>query len=399
MRLRTFLLSFLFCLGIAGFADEAPVIEPSVLSSDPHLESTGGGSVAHPFAIQAIRLNPAAFSADGSFELSGAGGLAVGPQQLLETGEVLFSGPPLPGRFAQARSGEVTSDGFGFAASLRLGYTGNNIGLGFTSDYDVFMSTNEDSESRPAEGHLISETALVAGLALPFSLGDTSVSVGAAVRPFIRVRGELDDRQAMEAFAGGMPFEDAFADTPVLNGGGLAMDAGILVEHDPFSVGFAVRNIGDTRVAYREHSLAEVLDAAAQGRFPDGGGESGELYEPDKDYVLPMTTRLGVAWNPGWSVVDPTVFADMQDPHLFGVGGPNCGSDSGGCGDRPLLSERFSAGVNLEVAGMFSVRAGASRDGVAVGAGVGLGPLHLDSSVRVLGQRREHATVGAALRF
>lgn len=385
-RLLLLLCITIFSTSFAAASDSL-IIEPPVRPADPILEATGGGSVAMPRGTRAIRLNPADFT--GSFRLTvagGAGGLAIEPA-LLERGisRVVDGGMlPLPRNFAEVYADEFGARGFGFSAGGDMAFAGSGLGVGIASDFDIFMRTGPNSDD--ADGYLISETALVGGIAIPFSIGDFDFSAGGSIRPTMRIRGELTDRQAVDAFAAGKPFDEAFADTPVLNGFGLAIDAGVLARSGNFSFGATVRDIGDTEFVYHEHSLAEVLDSIPDGTLPSGGESGGELFDPSATYATRMSTRFGVAWSRSEGFFRPAVSADIYDPHLFLSR------------DRSIY-EHFSAGAELDIGRVLIARAGISADGYGLGTGVRLGPIRVDSSVRFGTDTPPRASLGARLEF
>lgn len=391
------------------FSSDSMRHEPLPRVSDPQLEAGGGGSVAYPEAAAAIRLNPAAFAEPARFLTRGAGALAVSPQALSRIGTRLASDGmvPLPREFASVAAPEFSGNGFGFSGSGEFFLSGFNIGLGFFTDHEVFMRASgtadgQDGALRDARGYLLSQSGLAAGLAIPFSAGPIEVSVGGAVRPMLRVRGVFDDGQAVGAFASGEPFGDAFADTPVLNGFALALDAGVLAHYGNLSVGLGLRDIGGTAVDYREHSLAEVIEASADGRLPDGGDGTGSLLEEDASYVIPMQTRVGVAYSLDWRFFKPTVFADIYNPHRAFTSDSSAltarGHASADSSSR-RAADHLSAGIDATVLRFFSARAGINADGPSLGFGASLGPLRLDSSILFGDGAASRASVGAQLRF
>lgn len=382
----------LFAFVAAGAqAQSSVVVESPVRPSDPVLEATGGGSVARPSGTQGIRLNPADFRGSGRLTVfAGGAGLAVPPSRLGATSRAFLRGRavPLPGSLAAVHEREISRSGFGFSGSGEIAYTGNSLGIGITSDHEVFMRTRDGGSE--ADGFIRSDTALIAGVAIPFEVGAVDVSIGAALRPFMRVRGDLQDPAAIADFAGGTPFVEAFADTPVLNGFGLGVDLGLLARYNDFSFGFSARDIGNTEIRYRVHTLAEVLDTVVEGRLPDGGESANDLFDPDARYIARTSTRLGAAWDPNleadFDVVDPLLFAELRDGHRIFSGEK-----------RPW--EYLAAGVEATVAGFFTARAGISGDGFGLGAGFRAGPLFLDSALRFGGNEADRGSFSARLRF
>ena len=409
MQYRVVLLTLVLILTTATgfvFSSDNVRYEPRPRVSDPQVEAGGGGSVAYPEAAAAIRMNPAAFAERWRFLTRGAGSLAVRPAVRPQIGTSIISDGmlPLPRNFASAYAPGFDENGFGFGGSGELFLSGFNVGLGFFTDHEVFMRASgpaegEDRVFADSEGYILSEAGLAAGIAVPFSAGPFEMSVGGAVRPILRVRGELDDEEeAVRDFASGLPFDEAFADTPVLNGFALALDAGVLAHYGNLSFGLSVRDIGGTAVDYREHPLAKVIEASADGRLPEGG----DVLEENVSYVIPMQTRVGAAYSFDWRFLKPTVFADVYDPHrmfasnrgtLNARGHASLDSNS----RRPV--DHFSAGVDAAFLRFFSARAGISADGPSLGLGASLGPLRLDSSIRFSEGPASRASVGAQLRF
>ena len=412
MQYRVVLLTLvLIATAAAGFAfsSDNTTYESRPRVTDPQVEAGGGGSVALPDAAAAIRMNPAAYAEPGRFVLRGAGGLAIVPVELPRIGANVVSDGmlPLPRNFASVYAPQFDENGFGFSGSGEFFVSGFNVGLGFFTDHEVFMrGSGSDGEDNGAfdevDGFLLSEAGLAAGIAIPFSVGPLDISVGGTVRPMLRVRGELDDADSVRRFADGVPFNEAFSDTPVLNGFALGIDVGVLAHYGNLAFGASVRDIGDTVVDYREHPLSEVVQASAEGRLPEGGDGNGTLLDPDVSYIIPMQTRIGAAYSLDWRFFKPVVFADIHDPHrMFASDDRNL--DARGHvpahseGRQPL--DHLSAGLDVAFLRVLSARAGVSSGGASVGLGANLGPIRLDSSLKFSEGAASRASIGAQLRF
>ena len=403
--LLTLVLSVTAATGVL-FSSDTTIYEPRLRVTDPELEAGGGGSVAVPEGAAALRSNPAAFAEPGRVLLRGAGGLAVEPGTISRIGsDVVLDGTvPFPRNFASVYGSEFDDNGFGFSGSGEVFLSGFNVGIAFFTDHEVFMrGVGADNDGfDAAEGFLLSEAGFAAGAAIPFSAGPFDVRVGGAVRPMLRVRGELDDPGAVSVFAGGARFDEAFADTPVLNGFALGIDLGVLAHYGNLSVGASVRDIGDSVVDYREHSLSDVMDASTEGQLPEGGADHGTLLDPDSSYVIPMQTRIGAAYSFEGDYLQPTLFADIHDVHrLFAVqrGKLDARGHLSPDSDSPRVVDHLSAGLDVDILRYFSARAGLNSDGPSLGFGANLGPLRLDSSLRFSEGAASRASVGAQLRF
>ncbi len=388
MRVLTFLLALLV-LGLSAQADAAAnqtIEEPRIRSGSTRLFSSGGGNAAFTRGVEALLVNPAAYTGAGELALIAAGAsLYASPDQVLRAPVAVLTGDALPlfGSASRVFADRITREGIGFGGMAGLGYAGNSLGLGIISEFDAFLR----EENGVVEGQFVAEAGLTGGLALGFDLGPFAVSVGADIRPFIRMRADISDPDQVDAFLAGQPFFEAFADAPTLNGFGLGLNAGFTAAYRAFTLGFVVRDLGGTQIVYREHPLGEVITSALSGVLPPGGAGAGELYDPDANYVLPSQTRVGLAWVPDLGpIFAPVAYLELVDLHRVGR------SDTD-------PADVFSAGGQLTLGQFLTLRGGVNAHGFGAGAGIRFGVLNLDGGISFGRSSAPQAGLDLSIRF
>lgn len=388
MRVVTSLLAAVLLASVlpAATADQNIIEEPRLSTSATRILASGGGNAAYTSGFESLMLNPAAYVGTGEFTLLGAGaGLYAAPERVLRAPAAVLSGEaaPMPGSAARLFADRIDREGIGFSGTAGLGYAGSGLGLGIVGDFDAHIR-ERDGEY---EGYFLAEAGLVGGLALAFEAGPFDLSIGADIRPFVRIRADISDSEWVERFLDGEPFLEAFAQAPSLNGFGLGLNTGLAVRYQGFTVGLAIRDLGGTQIVYREHPLGEVIASAASGVLPPGGENAGALYDPDSSYVLPSQTRIGLAWVPDLGeVFEPAIFGELVDLHRLGRSGMK-GIDV------------FSAGAELTLGRFLTLRSGVSAQGFGFGGGIRFGVVQVDGGLSFGRDRAPKAGLDASIRF
>ncbi len=388
MRMMTALL----CLGLtvciaSGTAAAQNIIEePRLRTHNSRLYTSGGGSVAYTRGLESLLINPAAFTGRGELALlSGSAALYAPPNQALRAPVATLTGQatPLLGSLSRVFDDRIDREGLGFGGSAGVGYAGSSLGLGIIGDFDMFLREHDGAYS----GHFLAEAGLVGGLAISFDWDQLEISVGADIRPFVRLRSDLSDPDQVDDFLSGTPFFEAFAPAPTLNGFGLALNTGMTAAYRSFTFGLAVRDIGGTQIVYREHPLGEVVESAVSGVLPPGGNSAGELYDPEATYRLRSQSRIGVAWQPDWGdVFEPALYMDFTDLHRLGE------AETG-------FVDVFSAGAELTFGRFLTVRGGTSAFGFGAGAGIRFGVVYLDGGISFGREVPPQAGLDMSIRF
>ncbi|MFP4510723.1 MAG: hypothetical protein ACLFNQ_11395 [Spirochaetaceae bacterium] len=367
-------------------ADQSIVEEPRISTSATRILASGGGNAAYTSGFESLMVNPAAYAGNGEFTLLAAGvGLYAAPERVLRAPAAVLSGetPPMLGSAARLYTDRIDREGIGFSGTAGLGFAGGGLGLGIVGDFDAHIRDRNGEY----DGHFLAEAGLVGGLALAFEAGPFDLSIGADIRPFVRIRSDLSDAEQVARFLDGEPFLEAFAEAPSLNGFGLGLNTGVAMRYRGLTAGLAIRDLGGTQVVYREHPLGEVITSAASGFLPPGGDNSGALYDPDSSYVLPAQVRIGLAWAPDFGdAFEPALFGELVDIHRLGSSGIQ-GIDV------------FSAGAEVTLGRFLTFRSGVNAQGFGLGGGISFGVVHVDGGLSFGRAEAPKAGLDASIRF
>jgi hypothetical protein len=389
MRNRTLVLLVLLSLAPALFAAE-PVRESPPVPVLPEIMAQGGCFTANAQGYGALFYNPAGFaSARGSLTLlSASSWVYARPVRLLEA----VTGRGEPTALTSLFEEEVTAGGFGAGASFGIGYVGRGLGLGAILDLDSYLW---GPSVLGAQGTLDASLSFVAGLAFPLQLFGLKLTLGADLRPLIRIQVPVD-YTAMFGFldvlqSGGDPLA-ALRASPTRYGYGFGIDLGAILDLGNLKLGLAVRDFLDTRVTYTASTLGEVLDSLRDtGGFPAGG------VSLPTDYLIPMDLSLGLAYRFDLGaksrIIDPMVHASLSD--LIGV-----------IRDGRSAWTALHLGTEVRLLRFLALRAGLNQGYFSFGGGLRLPALDLNWAVftremgRSFGDRPSSGmTVEAALRL
>lgn len=361
---------------------------------EPRVVAQGGSRTAVAEGYFSLFSNPAGFAnGDGdvtllssSFWMHGDPEHAADMARLLKSGDGSDSLASLGGRF--------TGQGFGFGASLGMGYVRKGLGLGFTAAFDEYYQGPSFPEH--ITGLLTTEFSLIGGYAVPLHIGWLTMAVGADVRPLVRVYAPLDNTASarmihyyfgVDAGDGRDPFKNTYA----LNGTGVAVDAGLLAEAGPFTFGFALRDIFDTQLRYSWNSLADVRSSIRNWGLPAENSILGT------DYIIPMSMSLGLAFRPDFGdaadIIDPVVHCEWYDP--FGA------LDDDGI-PEPSFLDRLRFGVETRIFRRLRLWGGWNRGGPSFGAGLRLSVVEIGCayfSREIVWNSEYHKVTGITLNF
>ncbi len=397
---RAVSLLFIILMLTAGSLSANTVREAPVAVFDPVLMAQGDSSVASARGYRSLFINPATFAlGQGEFTLLNLQGwIHSSPTRALESMQLFFGDDDIEDEATLKRvEKQLSSNGMGVGAAGGVGYVGGGLGIGlrFASDSYFF------GEQLPGgiTGTTTSEISFVGGLGFPFELGPVQVAVGGSVRPFVRVRSLFDNDASDAALQNylGVPGEtdESYQDiTRSLNGYGFALDAGLLLQYRDFTLGLTGRHLGDTRLNYSEHSLAEVNESLSNGALPAEKREGEEGYIPAGRHIIPTRFDIGLMWAPRpWEVARPQLHFELRDPLGW--------ADPSGTGSQSFLT-RTHVGGELELMQFFSLRAGLNQGRPTGGVGLRLFFFDLNMALygRELGkQQGDTSSAGAALEF
>ncbi len=380
----------------------------AMLPLHPIVMAQGGSYIAIARGYNTLFSNPAGFArGDGELTLlSTSIWIHSDPRAAIPAARALFAGA-LDGNRGRIED-QFTSQGFGAGGAGGIGYVGNNLGIGVSAVFDALLSGETfptATDSGDIEGVLASEISIIGGFAVPFQLANARLSIGADIRPFVRAYSFVDDAALTAGMISrylGVSSQDAdddfMANTPVLNGFGLAFDLGVLAEWRNATVGMSLRDIGGTDLNYSTHSLERVWAALRTGSLP-APAQSGDSGYVEERYYVPMTANLGVAYHPQLSGfgrrLDPVVHMEVRD--LLRIADHNTAAGA-------VL--HLHAGAQISLWDTFSLRGGLYQGHPTVGAGLSLGFFDLNAALftREMGAYRgdqpvSGAAIEAALRF
>lgn len=335
--------SILVLFAVSAYA-QTTVAEPEFSPMVPSMAASGGVGVADPTGLSSLFMNPAGLAqARPSFTA-----LGVDPATyFLPTAAVR----PYVGELSTNPGGALAglvptigSNGFGGNLTVGLGYTGNGIGLGLVDVTDVYAdSTQATSQLADASSTL----AFLVGLAVPIT---KNLYLGGTVRPMLRLHAPNVPLVDLVDFANGQ----GGSSIPVLYGFGLGLDLGLLWEVKPFSIGFALRDIGGTQFYYSSASLQSVISSLTSGKSLPYGTPVSSVYE------VPMNMTVGLSYHPELGKLASTIDPRFEVDYHYSFGQPTPYS--------PFLG--LHAGADVQFFKFFDLRAGFDQGFFTFGAGV-----------------------------
>lgn len=336
-------------ISMAPFAPRSPVVM-----------AQGGSYTAVASGYDSLFSNPAGFaSPKGSLTIASAMPWVYGnPKELGDASDTLDTSQGISDYMEAA-----SKNGVGAGTSAGIAYVGRGLGLGFIVSSDLFLAGNPFPAG--IKGYTSNDISLIGGLALsPINLSNFKLSVGADLRPTIRVFAPLTAEGALEVLDN-MNDTDAMNSIDVYQGAGLGIDLGAKLALGDFTVALTFRDLFGTRYAMTTYGLGDWLDAAqAAGGLPESGTESSDTY------IVPMNIILGGAYHPdlgGLSFFfDPTIHADIADP--IGV-----------FRDNKSPWSLLHIGTEVKVFRFIKLRGGINQGYITAGAGVRL--LFLDLNI------------------
>ena len=387
-------------LMVIGLAAGAQTIHlPRLTPLDPTVIGQGGSYTAVAEGYPALFTNPAGFRLGrGSLTLLSTTAWAhARPDTLLDDATALPLDDPstILTMLEHQYEGEGSNEMVGVGASVGIGWSGGGIGLGLSSTAEV--RTLGEGFPFGITGELQGGFDFVGGISVPLSLLGMDLSIGADVRPIVRIYAPLSSATMADVLAtlaqssvNPLPALDS---VPTLNGFGLAIDTGAMAALGPMRFGLSIRDLFGTQVSFAEHSFGEVFESLQVGGLPRVTSDT----VVNNDYRVPMSVSVGTSFHPDLGpfrhLIDPTIHAELRDiGALFR--------------DDHSIWTRLHVGTQLRVLHLFRLRAGLNQGYFTLGAGAKL--LFLDVNAAVFTQELGLASgekpsagfsVEAAIRF
>ncbi len=288
--------------------------------------------------------------------------------------------------------GPHLDNGFGPDIAIGLGFAGKGLGLGVVASVDAYMTSDISVDANAT-------LSFVAGLAFPISIGETTLYLGADVRPMIRATvkdiGIQDFMTLMDSFGG--EGTEVTLDQAVLHGLGVAIDAGAIWDLGAFQIGVALRDLG-AQFSYRSTPLSDFIGYIGANQALPGGGEVNTVDATDT-YAIPLSLSVGAAFHPdlgGLShFIDPMIHVEYKETFYS--------EDSG---YTPSFLTKLHAGAEVKLLSFLKLRAGINQGYITAGAGFKLLILDINAAIfsNEMGltagaDRSSGLTVDAAIRF
>ncbi len=355
----------------------------------------GGSFVAIAHGYNSLFTNPAGFAMPGgslTLVSVNAGVYADVPQLIDEQFASILNLASLDmsniGSLISAL-GPHLENGFGPDISVGLGFAGKGLGLGVAATMDAYMTSDITVDANAT-------LSFVAGLAFPIHIGESTLYLGADVRPMIRATiKDMGISDFMTLFAGDEG--TVTTDAQVLHGLAVAVDAGAIWDLGAFQLGLAVRDIG-AQFTYRSTGVNDFMSYLSDNTSLPGVGEVDTVEVTDADYVIPISMSVGAAFHPDLGglkhFIDPMVHVEYKE--VFEPEGSI----------EPTFFTKLHAGAEVKLLSFLKLRAGINQGYVTAGAGFRLLILDINAAIfsnemgNVAGSERSSGlTVDAAIRF
>jgi hypothetical protein len=381
------LLSALFLIYGPGILCAETIDSPRFAPVTPEVTAQGGSFTAIAKGYNSLFTNPAGFAKEGGkLTLLSTTATSYFPptdengenlQRVLAAEDETGTADALG-----SLSDLIINNGIGGSARAGIGYVGHNLGLGIVGDLDFY---GRGETALGTEIDLVHTWGFIGGMAFPFSLGPLDLYLGGDLR--YMMRSQTNDIGIVDfmSSAGG---DGESISVASLVGGGLALDAGTIIELGPLALGFALRDIGGTKFDY---TLAAGNDFSSALSFEDGAET------PEDTYAIPMSANIGIGYHPDFGrlkwLIDPKIHAEYQ--HLWYA-----------AEKTPSFWTHLHMGTEIRTLKFIKLRAGINQGYLTAGAGVHLFFLDLNFAyfTREMGryagvQPNEGISLEAALRF
>lgn len=272
----------LLSLLAAAYADsDAPLLPVS-----PQLLGQGGFQLPTATGWDALFGNPAGFvSPEPSVTFYGTSFWLYGKP--FEFIQALFSSNTSMQDFMDD---QMVSGGFGFGSADGFGYVGKRIAAAIVLNMDAYVW---GATVAAAAGELTVTLAFIGGYAHPFQLQDATLTLGADIRPMIRIQAPIDElvmQDFLDSFGSSTNPLNTLNGYNALHGIAIAIDLGATIEWNALRWGLTIRDFLGTRFRYREDPFGDIIVSIRDSfRFPTGGTEV-------NDHYIPMDISTGFAY-------------------------------------------------------------------------------------------------------
>ncbi|MBO4719581.1 MAG: hypothetical protein J5658_06890 [Prevotella sp.] len=253
---------------------------------------------------------------------------------------------------------------------MGLGLQLGSLGLGTNVQIKIH-SLNKGSSL--ASIYLIPEVNVAQTLGLGLKIIDTnalSLSLGASVHGVYKAYFKGIGGNTAITFVNNSDqiAETLLWDTPVMGGWALPVDAGVTLglADDTFLICATANNLNGTYHMQSFAGAGYLINSLKEGTIevPEGREEPGETVR--FDVQTPWELNFGFAFAPDWSLLRPTITADLVDMLEMCQ---NIGKDSFRAEDLLL---HLNLGAEVELLKLVTARVGINRGYMSVGAAVNL---------------------------
>ncbi len=383
---KLLLISLLLIIGL-GSLDAETIDSPRFAPVTPEVTAQGGSFTAIAEGYNSLFTNPAGFAKEGGeMTLLSTTATSYFPptDENIENLENVMAAEDETGTADAlgSLSELIVNNGIGGSGRAGIGYVGHNLGLGIVGDLDFY---GRGETALGTEIDLVHTWGFIGGMALPFSLGPMDIYLGGDLRYMLRSQtsdiGIVDFMSSASGDGGSLSVSS-------LVGGGLALDAGTIVELGPLALGLALRDIGGTKFDY---TIAAGEDFSSALSFEEGSET------PEDTYAIPMSANIGVGYHPDFGrlkwLIDPKFHAEYQ--HVWYA-----------AEKTPSFWTHVHMGTEIRTLKFIKLRAGINQGYLTAGAGVHLLFLDLNFAyfTREMGryagvEPNRGISVEAALRF
>ncbi len=336
---------------------------PPLLARSARSMAMGGSFISLSSGFESLFANPAGFaSAEAELCILDANPwIYVNPADIsssLSLASAFLSGASLP----PSADSQASRAGLGGGFRIGTGWVGQNLGLGL---YHIQDSYARGLSLPQAEGRTESDTGIVAGFALPLTLGASRLKIGGDIRPSYRVSGLISPESMLALLDSPGDLSPSLGLMPVKAGLSLSLDLGLLWEAGSFKVGVAARNLSQ-HFGFVDTSLGSVIGGLSSASLPGFSGSAGL----PGIWTLPLLF-LGASYNfsprgISW-MRDPILSLELQDPLRVFMRGSSA-------------LDMVHVGAEIRLFSFLIVRAGMNKGLFSGGFGLDLAAVEFDAA-------------------
>jgi hypothetical protein len=375
--MKRILIVFIVALAALSFASAQTVLS-SPVAKDARSMGLGGSFTSLSTGYDSLFGNPADFaSSKGQFTLPDLAVWGyVRPTQA--NYERILAAIPAGAKLTDAETAALiglatdlittndsvsNNNGLGAGFLAGFGYTRHGLGLGAYAIADAVASGEKIEVSKVAATASVNA---VCGFGIPIQLGAFTLSVGADIRPFVRI--DSDDTWLVTGLLGAVSGGDSQAivdklmSEQVYGGFGLAVDFGTRVQLGSLAFGLSLRDFTPSYVGAKE-SLSDFL------------GDLKTMNFTTTDLSFDPTIAAGLAWQPVLvkNFLEPGIYAEVKAPLSEAAALISGTSDI-----SPW--NYVHVGADLKLLSIIDIRAGLNQGYICAGLGLNFAIIELNAA-------------------